>query len=249
MQSIIFKLHWACQLSPQRSSIERKKNQNGHIVYIRQADRYKNLIHLVWGHASVSPAVDCCLVVRAPSSFCAQCTGLWTPAAQFQFYQQLHGLASCCRVPLASWLRHLKTAAKEAAVFWPLNAAAQHSRGECPHQRACKHVGKASLSGSTKRLLDALVVCTCVHCSAPGKTRARKSTAAMAWPVVCLACTGAPFRLAAPATQAGYFPTASKSCHSGLSHCNQAWGNFPLKLQTLLSNEAILKKSIQNIDI
>ena len=133
-------------------------------------------------------------------------------------------LLSC--VPLLARC-HLKTAAKEAAVFWPLNAA-EHSRGECPHQRArpparlgaCKHVGKASLSGSTKRLLDALVVCTCVHCSAPGKTRARKIYCSNAWPVACPACTGAPFRLAAPATQAGYFPTASKSCHSGLSHCN-----------------------------
>ena len=108
-------------------------------------------------------------------------------------------VSCCCRVALLAGI-HLKTAAKEAAVFWPLNAA-EHSRGECPHQRArapdrppgaCKHVGKASLSGSTKRLLDALVVCTVqlLEKRAPANLLQQ-------WPVACPACTGAPFRLAA----------------------------------------------------
>ena len=104
---------------------------------------YTHYIHLV-GHASVSPAV-----VRAPSSFCAQCSALAS------------GFKPCASLSLAGF--HFKQHAKQL-LFWPLNADSVllRSQGAPAHaQSTCKlvRVNKENTDMPWK------------HCPAPEKAR------------------------------------------------------------------------------
>jgi hypothetical protein len=111
-------------------------------------------------------------------------------------------VSCCCRVALLAGF-HLKTAAEEAAVFWPLNAA-EHSRGECPHQRArtrppawrlqtCRQSKLVRVNKETTRCPGCLYLCALFS----SWKNARPQIYCSKWPVACPVCTGAPFRLAA----------------------------------------------------